>query len=367
MKKMVLTLLAAMLLAGCADDGQVGVYDGASTVGLDNGDIAVAQTDSSYSYPEFLDSGALGLYGSVSYTSFDAAAMTAQVAQQPFPALNCVSYFTDLEVYSYRDAAGKYGIATATGGIALEAAYDGIALVRPDVLALTDGKTVFYVKFNAKGDPVVLQPQPWFLQTAHIRINTATDQNDNTVYDLSLPDGNSADGKYWDEIEELPADSITLPAGGGNKAKIARAFSLVRGDTHFVITFDTCCNFTVYDGCYASIHVRVGSRAGTCYVLGYDDFRALQALIASFGEKPVEEAELAVDEIEITFYKTGSATDADKIVTVTTGGACTIVTDVNTDDEKTRRTAYDKLAFTDLIRFVSGVVAEEYGLAGSGR
>lgn len=367
-----LLLVGALLmpLVGCSD--KKGDSSGSDIASSAKETKAVADKVElkDYKFPEFLNE--IKQPDSLSspvYVSFALSEFISEVTEQPFEGYECSNKIGNI---FYIFSEGKYkGLLDKNGKVVLKAdTYTTIGLCTPSILMLSRDKELNapeeYLSFNVFGS--ISPAEASEFKSDHIRIEEETrnkpssdDEDDGNykVYNLILDDnkkvGDGSSYVDWDKIESVSAQSI-------NTSRSYNAYYRVqKGEEIYYICFDRFYNYTIYNGAYGFVRMKVGDGYGSCYILDHDDYSELNKLVKSFGESdPVKSPskDTGLDYVQI---ETGYGTDDLVTMTISADGYC-FTDHLGSGDQQPQKyfTILDKESFVSLVKWVDQVLSVEY-------
>lgn len=372
--KITALLLAGMLtlpLFGCSqtadDDSSAG-----TTVSTKKPEAIPDKVElKNYDFPEFLNGiKQPDVLDSPVYVSFHAADYISDVTEQPFEDYECTQMIGD-RLYVYSD--GKFkGLLSASGQVLLAAdTYTAIAPCSKNILTLSRDKELNapddYMSF-AYGTAIKMAEQPEF---KHENVTVADDvryiqpQDEESeptyisVQNIKLSDGTVVgDGtEYcdWERVEQASAQSVNTIR------PFSACYRAEKNGEYYYICFDRYYNYTVYDGAYGYVRLKVGEGYGECYIFDHSDYLELTKIIESFGEtgnikSPTKDPALDFIQLDI-----GYGTDDVTTVTLSADGYC--MTDHKpTGEQQVNKyfTILDKESFISLVQWVDQVLSQEY-------
>ncbi|SEK19093.1 hypothetical protein SAMN05216469_10119 [Ruminococcus albus] len=323
-----------------------------------------------YKFPEFLND--IKQPDSLSrpvYVSFALSEYVSEVTEQPFEGYEC-SQMIENSLYVFSE--GKYkGLLNIKGRVVLKAdTYTSISLCSPGTLMLSRDKELNapdeYMAFNIYGT-VRAVSTPEFKpdnisieeETKYKPVASNEDEARYKAYNLTMGDGITVgEGSAyvdWDKIESVSAQSI-------NTSRPYNAYYRVqKGEEIYYICFDRFYNYTIYNGAYGFVRMKVGEGYGGCYILDHEDYSELNKLIESFGESgPVKSPskDTGLDYVQI---ETGYGTDDIVTMTISADGYC-FTEHLGSGDQQPQKyfTILDKESFVSLVKWVDQVLSEEY-------
>lgn len=357
-------------LAGCTD--KTGNSSGSDTASSNKEPKAVADKVElkDYKFPEFLnDIKQPDSLSSPVYVSFALSEHVSEVTEQPFDGYEC-SQMIGNSLYLFSE--GKYkGIINSKGKVLLKPdTYTSITMCSPGMLMLSRDKELNapdeYMSFNLFG---VLRPEdPPEFKSDNISIEEDTrykpvaaneDEARYKVYNLTLGDGSTVGegSSYvdWDKIESVSAQAI-------NTSRPYNAYYRVqKGEEIYYICFDRFYNYTIYNGAYGFVRMKVGEGYGGCYILNHEDYSELQKLIASFGESGTMKSPSKDTGLDYVQIEMGYGTDELVTITISADGYC-FTDNLGSGDQQAQKyfTILDKESFVSLVKWVDQVLSEEY-------
>lgn len=350
---------AGLILSACSNGVSGGNYENQSSFG-GHGDSAVVWDDNTYEFPAFLqDDSVRNPYGSISFRSFSLENAMTDADGKTIGEYSCIGSYQNGTYYSISGNNG-FGLISADGRLLIPAEYESIQQVRPDTFQLeTGGVETFAVVEETVVTQYTAADKPWFLQYDDIRPETFTDtETGNHRMMLTLPDDSSAGDTTWKQITEIRAEEI-----GEN---FVRAYRVSNSEEYYIIAFDRYCNYTMFDGCYASLTVTVGDETESCYVLGYTDYRAMNALLTGFtasavtSEPEEKDSENSTDMIVIQILDSENPDVMKRTVTLTPDGKVVSAVLNSRNQTETEIRYGGKEVFPDFIRWMNTTVQTEY-------
>ncbi len=369
----VLSLAGAMLftLSGCSnsDSGQSGA-DNASSV-----KEAKAVPDKvelkNYKFPKFLkDIKQPDVLSSPVYVSFAVDDHIVKITEQPFKDHTCSAMIGN-SLYIYDE--GKFkGLLDSSGNVLLEAdTYTSISPCSTGMLALSRDKELNapddYMSFNGLGVVTNIEPPEFKPESISVvkdmRYREKSDDQPEEYYNvinLRTSDGKTVGEDTffcdWDKVEQVTAQSI-------NTSRPFNAYYKAEKDgEYYFICFDKFCNYTVYDGAYGYVRLKVGDEYGECYILDHDDYAELTKLLESFGDTGALKSPSKDESLDYIQLETGYGTDEVVTMTLSADGYCLF--DHTDSGEQQSNNKYfmilDKESFVSLVKWVDQVLSTEY-------
>lgn len=357
-------------LVGCTD--KTGNSSGADTASSNKEPKAVADKVElkDYKFPEFLkDIKQPDSLSSPVYVSFALSEYVSEVIEQPFKGYECSEMIgNSLYVYSK----GKFkGLLGTNGKVLLKAdIYTEITLCRPGTLMLSKDKELNtpdeYLSFDEFGNLSKIDPPEFKADSISIeeekRIKPASGDEDGgyyKVYNLALDEsqtiGEGTSYLDWDKIESVSAQAI-------NTSRPFNAYYRVqKGEEIYYICFDRFYNYTIYNGAYGFIRMKVGEGYGGCYILDHEDYSELNKLVESFGESGSMKSPSKDTGLDYVQIETGYGTDDLVSMTVSADGYC-FIDHSGSGEQQAKKyfTILDKESFVSLVQWVDQVLSEEY-------
>lgn len=323
-----------------------------------------------YDFPEFLgEIKQPDVLDSPVYVSFAAADHLSDIGEQPFEDYECTQTIgSSLYVYSE----GKFkGLLDAKGEVLLEAdTYTAIAPCSNGILVLSRDKELNvpddYMSFDDGGRVGNIEP-PEF-KTDNISIISATrytqNQEDNAessfeVQNLTLADGSVVgEGTFycdWDKIEGATAQSV------GTSRPFSAYFRAEKNGEYYYICFDRFYNYTIFNGAYGYVRLKVGEGYGECYIFDREDHLELTKIVESFGETGSVKSpskDMGLDFIQL---ETGCGTEDRTTITLSADGYC-LTEHTSSGDRQVDKyfSILDKESFVSLVQWVDLVLSKEY-------
>lgn len=319
----------------------------------------------SYKFPEFFNE--IKIPDELSrkiFSSFDESKYAVKVSEQPFSEYNCEKCFNG-EYYTFKK--DKYmGLLDANGKAVIEAdTYTNIQLGSPGMLILSYDKEMNteddFAVLNGNGKIKKLDKYTFDENSFEItEKNVNEEKNKNKKqYILSVngtPVSDASGKTEWDSISLVDIDDI-------NTTHVyKRYYKVSRDGAYYYICFDKLYNYAVYEGAYAYIKLKVGGKAGECYVLSYDDYSELNKMISSFGDskyvsKPSKDN--ALDYVQLSM---GLNEKNKQVITISSDGYCftdnTAVSDSAVDNKYF--SYLDKESFVSIVLWIEQVLSKEY-------
>lgn len=363
-----------VLCAGCASSTNADSAD-------DNATVSVKETKAlpdkvelkTYEFPEFMKTlGKPDALSSEVYSSFDADAYMIDVTIQPFKDRECINFISNC-LYVFAD--GKFkGLLDADGKVVLEAdTYTEIVPCSYNMLVMSKDKEQgvpddFY-QFTDKGgikktDPPEFDQRSVFItQTTPEEEDEGSSDNTQTVYNIEAGGKLVGEGTAycdWDRVENVALYTIDTAK---NYSSIYRA---EKNGSFFYICFDRFSNFTIYDGVYGIVRLKVGEDYGECYIIEHDDYVELTRILDSFGDCADVKApskERSPDFIQIEL---GTGSDDVTTMTLSADGYC-LTDHMPVGDQQVNKyfSLLDKESFVSLVQWADQVLSAEYETAAS--
>lgn len=363
---LIIAVILAVTMTGCKKDKKE--TESSTVAQIKNSDNAAPSSVEikNYEFPEFLnDLKAPDELSRQVYTSFDKSKYIAEVKEQPFDDYQCENILAD-KFYTFRQ--GKFlGLLNSDGEELVEATdYTDITVVSDGILQFCFDKErnapMQYALYDEYGTLTSYKPEKFNAENIAVYEvgSDDADQPDKICYSLSTPDGNlvsdSSGTSVWDSAERAEMEDIsTVKAYKGY-------FKVTKGSACYFICFDDYYNYTIYEGAYALVKIKVGNVYGECYILNHDDYAELDKMIDSFGNAAYRSApskDPSLDFIQITFgLKESTQTE----ITISSDGYCLTDT-ISAEDGQTVNKYFsylDKEDFADLILWADQVLSLEY-------
>lgn len=363
---LIIAAILALTMTGCQKDKKETESSAVSQIkSSDNAAPSNVQVKN-YEFPEFLnDLKAPDELSRQVYTSFDKSKYVVEVDEQPFDGYECENILAD-KFYTFRQ--GKFlGLLSSDGEELIQATdYTEITVVSDGILQLCYDKErnapMQYVRYDEYGNITSYKPDKF--NSGNIAVfevgSDDTEQPDKICYSLSTPDGklvsDSSGTGVWDSAEQVDMEDIsTVKAYKGY-------YKVTKDSACYFICFDDYYNYTIYEGAYALVKIKVGNVYGECYILNYDDYSELDKMIDSFGNAAYRSApskDPALDFIQITF---GLKENTQTEITISSDGYCLTDTISAEDGQPVNKyfSYLDKEDFADLILWADQVLSLEY-------
>ncbi|MBO5559554.1 hypothetical protein [Ruminococcus sp.] len=324
-----------------------------------------------YKFPEFLkDIKQPDVLSSPVYVSFAESDYMTGIAEQPFEGYNCSAMIGN-SLYVYED--GKFkGLLDTNGKVVLAAdTYTSISPCSRGTLVLSRDKELNapddYMTFNGLGI-VTLIDQPEFKQdkisvAQEVRsVKPEDDKHEESynVQNLKISEsevvGEGTVYCDWDKVEAVSAQSINTlrPYSAYYRAE--------KNGEFYYICFDRFYNYTIYNGAYGYVRLKVGEGYGECYILDYDDYTELTKLIESFGETSSVKSPSKDESLDYIQLETGYGTEDVVSMTISADGYC-LTDHTVTGEQQTNNKFFsilDKESFVSLVKWVDQVLSTEY-------
>ena len=368
-----LMLSAVMVLSLCSCSQDTGDDSGASTTSSAKEAKAVPDKVElkNYKFPEFLDDiKQPDVLSSPVYVSFAASDYMTEVTEQPFDKYECTAVISN-SLYVYSE--GKFkGLLDKTGKVLLEAdTYTSIMPCSKGVLQLSRDKELNapddYYSFNVLGIISPSEPPDFKADNITVSENIVDEQtededaeNDNKVCDLIVGgDKTVGEGTVycgWEKIEAVTAQSI------GTSRPFNAFYKAEKNGELYYICFDRFYNYTIYNGAYGYVRLKVGDGYGECYILDHEDYTELERLVESFGSSGTVKSPGKDEGLDYIQLELGCGTDDMTVMTISSDGYC--LTEHTASGEKTVNNKYfsvlDKESFVSLVKWVDKVLSTEY-------
>ena len=365
------TVVMGLTLFGCSQDTGNDTGTNTTSSGKETKAVPDVVELKSYKFPEFLnDIKQPDVLSSPVYVSFAAADHMKAVVEQPFEGYTCTEMIGNT-LYVFRE--GKYvGLLDSDGRVVVDAdTYTAIAPCSQGMLVLSRDRELNapddYMTFNGMGMVSMVEP-PEFKQDKisieqEMRYNETKedDREENyNVQNLKLSENETVgEGTAyfdWDKIEAVTAQSI-------NTLRPYNAYYRAEKNGEFYyICFDRFYNYTIYNGAYGYVRLKVGSGYGECYILDHDDYTELTKLLESFGETNSVKSPSKDESLDYIQLEVGFGTDDAATMTISADGYC--LTDHTASGEQQTNNKYfsilDKESFVSLVKWVDQVLSAEY-------
>ena len=323
-----------------------------------------------YKFPEFLnDIKQSDVLSSPVYVNFAASDYVTEVTEQPFEGYDCSAMIGN-SLYIFND--GKYKGLLDTSGRELVKAdtYTSISLCRAGTLVLSRDKELSapddYMSFNGLGIVNPIEPPEFKADNISIvqdmRYRPASDDASESYYNVNniVLSGGEVVGEGtaycdWEKVEAVSAQTV-------NTSKPYNAFYKAEKDgAYYYICFDRLYNYTIYNGAYGYVRLKVGDGYGECYILDHDDYSELTKLIDSFGVTSSSKSPSKDESLDYIQIESGYGTDDRVTMTLSADGYC--LTDHSVDGEQPVNKYFsvlDKESFVSLVKWVDQVLSTEY-------
>lgn len=370
--------LTALLLAGaltlplfgCAQKTGDSSGAEASSAAKETKAVADKVELKNYKFPEFLnDIKQPDPLSSPVYVSFAMSEYVSAVTEQPFKDYVCTEQIGS-GLYVYSDGRFK-GLLDNEGNVLLKAdTYTSISLCRAGTLVLSRDKELNapddYLMFN--GSSILSPVDPPEFKAENIGVNedqrvkpSEGEDGDGhyTVYNLTLGDntivGDGTSYVDWDKVEIVSAQSIST------SRPYNAYYRVQKGEEIYYICFDRFYNYTIYNGAYGFVRVKVGDGFGGCFILDHDDYSELNKLIKSFGESGQLKSPSKDTSLDYIQIETGYGTDDIVTMTISADGYCLTDHSGNGEHQSEKYfTILDKESFVSLVKWVDQVLSAEY-------
>ncbi|MBR1864725.1 MAG: hypothetical protein IJ806_11635 [Ruminococcus sp.] len=322
----------------------------------------------SYEFPEFLNTiKSPDMLSNPVLISFDANAAVSGVTSQPFEDLECVQLVEDAVYIFAKD--GFKGVCDLNGKVLLEAdTYTDIKPCSNGMLMLSRNKELNspddYAYFNEFGSFTMIDryrfvPDDIVIDAVPAAEETEDTEEERMIYDLILPGnvtaGSGTEFSGWDRLEPMPVEELDT----------VRAYSAYyraqKDGSFYIIGVDKYYNYTVYNGTYGMVKLRVGNDYGVCYILDYNDYTELDKMLQSFGDSNEVKAPSKDENLDFIQIEMGTAPGTTTTVTVSADGFCLTDRSAVGDNPSCKFfSMLDKESFVSLVQWVDQVLSKEY-------
>ena len=364
-------LVLAVSAAGCAEDSKKG-SDSAVTTTAREAKAAPGKVElKKYEFPEFLGSIKVpDMLSNAVYVSFDAGSYSQPVEEQPFEGYECTQLINDT-LYVFKQ--GKFsGLLDMSGKVVLEA--DTYAEIEPcsqGMLTLSRNKELNspddYAYFDESGNITPAENYAYSSEDIVTEVQSVLTEGDGDseavykdIYDLKLPGGSYVtDGAGlggWDSVEEISAESIVT------SKVFSGYYRAVKDSSYYFICIDRFYNYTVYNGAYGFVRLKVGDVYGECYILDSSDYNELDQMIKSFGSSGTAQTPSSDTGLDFIQIETGLSTGEKTVITVSADGYCFTDAVSTSGDQPVNKyfSKLDKESFISLVQWVDQVLSKEY-------
>ena len=371
-KATALVTAAALVFAMCGCSGKTGSEDGVNTTVSTKEPKAVPDKVElkNYKFPEFLnDIKQADVLSSPVYVSFAAGDYITDITEQPFEGYDC-SQMIGNSIYVFN--VGKFkGLLDTSGKVLVEAdTYTSVSLCRAGVLVMSRDKELNapdeYMSFNGLGIVTPIEPPAFKQENISIeqdmRYRQPSDEESENYYKVSnivLNDGSivGEGTSYcdWEKVEAVSAQSL-------NTSRPYNAFYRAeKNGEYYYICFDRLYNYTIYNGAYGYVRLKVGEGYGECYILDHDDYSELVKLIDSFGETSSVKSPSKDEGLDFIQIESGYGTGDIVTMTISADGYCLTDHAVSGDQQVHKYfSILDKESFVSLVKWVDQVLSSEY-------
>lgn len=343
-------LLACFMLAGCSsDEGSRGENEGLAVV--DNGSGRYSVSTPHYEFPEFMtELSDVDILSNVNTKSFDAS-MVTEVTDQPFEGYSCTYSYPGLYIFEKN---GFVGLIDSDGNTVLEAdTFAKAEFASPTLIRLYlydfDGSDYVYADISDKTDPVIIDDYKF--RSASIKTVERKQEDSDRVLVYIEANGSQVGSTGFDSAAQK--DITELPENSG----AVKAYTVTKDGAYYIITFDEFYNYTIYEGTYASINLKLDDKAGSCYIMSYEDTNEAKTLIDSFTKYENTVAE--ENEGDYISFDFGLYGEDDYFVTVYSTGVY-IAQGRKNGVQFYESARVDARCFADLVRWTESVVSKEY-------
>lgn len=374
-KKKLTALICAcalvMCTAACSKESTPSATVQTTTTAADSKPSAGKVELKSYEFPEFLgDIKSPDMLANPVFSSFDAKNYVTEPEKQPFEDYECTALIGDT-LYVYKSDR-FVGLLNKSGDVVLEAdTYASITAGSDGFLVLSRDKELNspddHAYFDTAGnvtmsDKYEFNADSIFIREKQVTVPAGTGGASDTskmVYEFVLPDGTAVSDDSglgeFDSIEPVKIDDI-------DTTKVFSAYyKAVKDGAHYFVCFDKYYNFTIYNGAYGYIRLKVGEDYGECYILNGNDYTELNRMLESFGDSGSAKAPGSDQGMDFIQIELGYNSADRKQVTISADGYC--LTDFLTANEQPMNKYFsrlDKESFVSLVQWVDQVLSLEY-------
>lgn len=328
----------------------------------ENDDIRFITKSVSYSFPEFLSENEnISVLSRLVYKSFDVE-KTNTIGEENEKTPNgyvCDISFLNGKLKRFKFGE-KFGLVDEKDNIKLQGNYSSIKQIRPDLFELEKDGEKQYATFDENYDVKILQDDSfdWVfkdnsLSVTNVSVETvdnSADISDVTKVALKTADDKNVYDRTFDSITETKKENYDI-----NAKCIYTAYS---GETYYVIVFDEYYNYSVYEGSYGNINVKISDREGNCYILNHDHYVQLLSLTSCFDYTQTEDAQLSDDYVYVDF----SVSKNNKMkYLIYNNGYCEISSPSDeTGEIVTKKYMVSTECFADVVDWISVNLSEDY-------
>ena len=348
----ILALAAVMSLCSCSGSGS-SEDDGVGLAVVDNGGQSFSPNVPSYSFPEFLTKiDTADTLSNISYKSFDESLVT-EASTQPFEGKECL--VSCMGNYIYKQG-GFVGVCDKEGEPIVAAdTFAKAEFVSPTLLRMYlydfDGSNFVYADISDKSEPKIIED--YSFKSSNIKVSERRQEESDRVLLYIVANDNTVGQTGYDTVTQK--DVSELPAGINAK----KAYTVTKDGAYYILTFDEFYNYTIYEGTYAKIDVSIAGKAGSCYIMSYEDNIEAKTLIDSFAHFDDDNTDTREDDfISFDFSLYG---EDNYIVTLYSSGKL-ISQGVRDGSQYYISAKVDKRCFGDLVRWVDNTVSREYDI-----
>ncbi len=374
-KKKLTALLCACVLVmcttACTKENSSSAVTQTTTTSADSKPSAGKVELKSYEFPEFLsDLKSPDMLANPVFSSFDVNSYVSEIEEQPFEDYECSALIGDT-LYVYKSDRFA-GLLNKNGEVVLEAdTYASITAGTEGFLVLSRDKELNspddHAYFDEAGNVVLADKYEFSADNIYIKEKSVTVPADSasaestvkTVYEFILPDGSAvSDGSSLGEFDSIEPVNI----GDVDTTKVFSAYyKAVKDGSHYFVCFDKYYNFTVFNGAYGYIRLKVGEDYGECYILDGKDYTELNRMLESFGDSGSTKAPVSDQDMDFIQIELGYNSTDRKQITISADGYC--LTDFLTANEQPMNKYFsrlDKESFVSLVLWVDQVLSKEY-------
>lgn len=374
-KKKLTALLCVCALvtctAACAKENTASSAAQTTTTAADSKPSAGKVELKSYRFPEFFnDIKSPDMLANPVFSSFDINSYVTEVEEQPFEDYECTALIGDT-LYVYKSDRFA-GLLNKNGDVVLAAdTYASVTAGSAGFLVLSRDKELNspddHAYFDEAGNITMADKYEFSAESIYIREKEVivpagsggANETSKTVYEFVLPDGSIvSDGSNLGQFDSIePVDM-----GDIDTTKVFGAYyKAFKDGFNYFVCFDKYYNFTIFNGTYGYIRLKVGEDYGECYILDGKDYTELNRMLESFGDSGSEKAPGSDQSMDFIQIELGYNSADRRQVTISADGYC--LTDFLTANEQPMNKYFsrlDKESFVSLVLWVDQVLAAEY-------
>ncbi len=317
----------------------------------------------SYSFPDFLtDNDSISVLSRLVYKSFDVEKnnkISDETEKTPNGYVCDVSFLNGkLKRFKHQD---KFGLVDENDNVKLQGNYSSIVQIRPELFELVkDGKKQ-YATFDENYDVKIIDGKDfdWVFKDGSVSISNVPSDNaevsaeitDATKYTLKTPDGKTVYDKSFDSINETSKENFDPDA--------KNVYTAYSGETYYIIIFDKYYNYSVYEGCYGNINIKIGDQEGNCYILNHDHYVQLLSLTSCFDYSQTDNENKSEDYVYVDFSV--SKNNQTKFL-IFNNGYCEISSPSEDSGETvTKKYMVSQECFADVVDWICTNLSHDYG------